>query len=334
MVNSPEVSWAPPPSPLPSPLGSPLPEAGIPASPRRPGFRERLVDLAAEYEELQARCETLAADNRDLREKLAAVQSGAEGGRVRDSLVPLPSAVAYSTDQDKEGDGRDALAIEDNGGKGSREDRKGRDDRDDRDDHDAREARKAEGSGRLDSYRTVDHCAERSYGKPSDGGGAANRGNARGSGDGGPGAASGDEESGSSSSSGSEGSHGHHRRRRKHRRRHSHGHRRRRRHASRSRSARSRSRRGKRPPSPPRREGALVARGLYGSGDHRRDIEDFCMKNQLEARVISALKSMPESKQRKVMGTDGGENSYLLIDRVKNPNAVVMSRIRKIEAEM
>jgi len=43
---------------------------------------------------------------------------------------------------------------------------------------------------------------------------------------------------------------------------------------------------------------------------------------------------MPEAKQRKVMGTDGGENSYLLIDRVKNPNGVVMSRIRKIESDL
>jgi len=41
---------------------------------------------------------------------------------------------------------------------------------------------------------------------------------------------------------------------------------------------------------------------------------------------------MSESDQKKVMGTDGGENSYMLIDRVKNPNGVVMSRIRKIES--
>lgn len=72
-------------------------------------------------------------------------------------------------------------------------------------------------------------------------------------------------------------------------------------------------------------------RPTFGSGDHRTDLDGFISKNQLEARVAHALRTMSESDQRRVMGTDGGENSYLLIDRVKNPNAVVMSRIRKLE---
>ena len=33
-----------------------------------------------------------------------------------------------------------------------------------------------------------------------------------------------------------------------------------------------------------------------------------------------------QEHQKRVMGTDGGENSFILIDRVKNPNAVTMSR--------
>mmetsp|Transcript_1664 Transcript_1664/g.3861 ORF Transcript_1664/g.3861 Transcript_1664/m.3861 type:complete len:92 (+) Transcript_1664:1002-1277(+) len=70
---------------------------------------------------------------------------------------------------------------------------------------------------------------------------------------------------------------------------------------------------------------------LFGTGDHRLDLDGFISKNMLEARVAHALRSMTESDQKKVMGTDGGENSYLLVDRVKNPNAVVMSRIRKLE---
>jgi len=71
--------------------------------------------------------------------------------------------------------------------------------------------------------------------------------------------------------------------------------------------------------------------GSYGTGDHRLDLDSFITKNQLEARVAHALRTMSTDEQKKVMGTDGGENSFLLIDRVKSPNAVVMSRIRKLE---
>jgi len=61
------------------------------------------------------------------------------------------------------------------------------------------------------------------------------------------------------------------------------------------------------------------------------DLDSFISKNKLEARVAHALRTMSQDHQKKVMGTDGGENSFLLIDRVKSPNAVVMSRIRKLE---
>jgi len=137
------------------------------------------------------------------------------------------------------------------------------------------------------------------------------------------------------------------RRRRRHRRRRSHHSktrhriRRRRRVDNRCRSrgqsgGRSRSRKRQPPPATQPASSAMwrpdPPRGFFGSGDHRRDLQDFCSKNQLEARVVAALQSMSEVNQRKVMGTDGsGENSYLLIDRVKNPNGVVMSRIRKVE---
>jgi muramoyltetrapeptide carboxypeptidase LdcA involved in peptidoglycan recycling len=74
-----------------------------------------------------------------------------------------------------------------------------------------------------------------------------------------------------------------------------------------------------------------MVRGQYGCGDHKQDLEGFIFKNQLEARVAHALRTMSEPDQKRVMGTDGGENSYVLIDRVKNPNGVVMSRIRRLE---
>lgn len=89
---------------------------------------------------------------------------------------------------------------------------------------------------------------------------------------------------------------------------------------SRGRASRSNSRR--------RRIGAI---GAYGTGDHRMDLDTFISKNKLEARVAHALRTMNTEHQKKVMGTDGGENSFMLIDRVKSPNAVVMSRVRKLE---
>lgn len=73
--------------------------------------------------------------------------------------------------------------------------------------------------------------------------------------------------------------------------------------------------------------------GSFGTGDHRLDLDSFITKNILEARVAHALRTMSTDEQKKVMGTDGGENSFLLVDRVKCPNAVVMSRIRRLEQQ-
>uniref|UniRef100_A0A7S4RVM9 Uncharacterized protein n=1 Tax=Alexandrium monilatum TaxID=311494 RepID=A0A7S4RVM9_9DINO len=320
MVNSPAASWAPPPSPLPSPLGSPLPEASLEVAPRRLTFRERLAELAAEYEELQVRCDSLLADNRELRSQLAASHPDMDLSLMNHPGGPSSAPAAWSGQK----------------GGGIGDPREGREGDKGREGPDGLGSRRSEGPDRAEgSYHMVDHRMDRMLAKRSDGdvGPGPHQRQARGSMPM-PGAGSGDEgESCSSSSSVSEG-HGHHggRRRRRHRRRHSH--RRHRRHGGRSRTrSRGRSGGGGRSRQSPPRGSGTGTRGLYGCGDHRRDIEDFCLKNQLEPRVSSALKSMPESKQRKVMGTDGGENSYLLIDRVKNPNAVVMSRIRKIEAE-
>ncbi|CAE8704283.1 unnamed protein product, partial [Polarella glacialis] len=121
-----------------------------------------------------------------------------------------------------------------------------------------------------------------------------------------------------------------HHRRRRHRRKSGGGRRRRKRSKSRS-SSYSRSR------TPARRTGGarpqarpLKGLGYTGSGDHRADVDEFCSKNQLDVKVVDAVEALSEADQKKIMGTDGGENSFVLIDRVKNPNAVVMSRIRKM----
>lgn len=120
-------------------------------------------------------------------------------------------------------------------------------------------------------------------------------------------------------------------RRRDRRHRERHGKRRRRKTRRGHKKDRSRSRSGTRSRS--RAKPRVSPRRTFGSGDHRTDLDGFISKNQLEARVAHALRTMSEADQRRVMGTDGGENSYLLIDRVKNPNAVVMSRIRKLEGQ-
>lgn len=73
--------------------------------------------------------------------------------------------------------------------------------------------------------------------------------------------------------------------------------------------------------------------GNHGSGDHEADLDEFISKNQLDDKVCDSLRALRESHQKKIMGTDGGENSFVLIDRVKNPNAVVTSRINKLLAD-
>lgn len=70
--------------------------------------------------------------------------------------------------------------------------------------------------------------------------------------------------------------------------------------------------------------------GYLGSGDHQRDLDEFINKNELDVKTASALGALSTDGQKKVMGTDGGENSFHLINKVNSPNGVVMSRIRKL----
>mmetsp|Transcript_82 Transcript_82/g.221 ORF Transcript_82/g.221 Transcript_82/m.221 type:complete len:208 (+) Transcript_82:77-700(+) len=70
--------------------------------------------------------------------------------------------------------------------------------------------------------------------------------------------------------------------------------------------------------------------GNHGSGNHKDDLEEFITSNELDSRTVDALEALGEEQQKKVMGTDGGENSFVLKDKVNNPNAVVMSRIRRL----
>jgi len=58
-------------------------------------------------------------------------------------------------------------------------------------------------------------------------------------------------------------------------------------------------------------------------------LQKFIEENQLDARTVNALEALGEADQKRVMGTDGGPNTFILIDKVKNPSAVVMSRMRR-----
>lgn len=71
--------------------------------------------------------------------------------------------------------------------------------------------------------------------------------------------------------------------------------------------------------------------GNYGTGDNNADIEKFICDNKLDDRTVDALSALDERQQKAVMGTDGGQNTFQLDGKVNNPNAVVMSRIRKMK---
>lgn len=78
-------------------------------------------------------------------------------------------------------------------------------------------------------------------------------------------------------------------------------------------------------------------RSLSGSRGRKLDkspheeLEEFITKNELSDRVVVNLKKLSKREQRNVMGLDGGRNSFVLIGAVRNPSAVVMSRMKRLE---
>jgi len=100
---------------------------------------------------------------------------------------------------------------------------------------------------------------------------------------------------------------------------------------SRSRSRRGGGRSPARDARPPQRNDRPMQQlGNKGSGDHKVDVQEFIERNQLDDRVVDAIHALDEASQMKLMGTDGGQNTFDLLGKVNNPNAVVMSRIRKM----
>lgn len=73
-----------------------------------------------------------------------------------------------------------------------------------------------------------------------------------------------------------------------------------------------------------------------GAGQKRdppNTVDEFVHKNGLLRRTEMALKELGSREQRHVMGLDGGRNGFILIGRVRDPDAVVMSRIKRLSTE-
>ncbi|CAE8584336.1 unnamed protein product, partial [Polarella glacialis] len=66
---------------------------------------------------------------------------------------------------------------------------------------------------------------------------------------------------------------------------------------------------------------------------HREQLREFCSINELSDRVVQVLLAVGQEEQRHVMGLDSGRNTYYLTGTVRDPNAVVMSRLRRLEKE-
>lgn len=60
------------------------------------------------------------------------------------------------------------------------------------------------------------------------------------------------------------------------------------------------------------------------------DIERFVRINRLESRCDQILRELSPGTARKVMGLDGGANTFELRGDVRNPTAVVIARVRKV----
>uniref|UniRef100_A0A6T1M806 Uncharacterized protein n=1 Tax=Alexandrium monilatum TaxID=311494 RepID=A0A6T1M806_9DINO len=119
-----------------------------------------------------------------------------------------------------------------------------------------------------------------------------------------------------------------HRRHGGHSRRRRHHHRRRHRDRERDRGRDRRRARGGDGGGDGPRADRKVEGASGGSGDWHRDLKEFVRKNNLDDRTQAALRGLDRSTAKQVMGIDGGTNSFIL-EGVRNPDAVVMSRIRR-----
>jgi len=79
--------------------------------------------------------------------------------------------------------------------------------------------------------------------------------------------------------------------------------------------------------SPPRRRPSPDD----GRSPHEANLREFCTQNELSDRVVAALRSIGRREQRHIMGLDGSRNSFILTGNVRDPNAVVLSRLKRLK---
>jgi len=65
------------------------------------------------------------------------------------------------------------------------------------------------------------------------------------------------------------------------------------------------------------------------TGNLDEDIDTFCRINRLEKRCHEILHEIEPRMARKVMGLEGGSNTFELKGDVRNPTAVVIARAQK-----
>eukprot|EP00933_Yihiella_yeosuensis_P047660 TRINITY_DN4356_c0_g8_i1.p1 TRINITY_DN4356_c0_g8~~TRINITY_DN4356_c0_g8_i1.p1 ORF type:complete len:141 (-),score=20.79 TRINITY_DN4356_c0_g8_i1:82-504(-) len=68
-----------------------------------------------------------------------------------------------------------------------------------------------------------------------------------------------------------------------------------------------------------------------GRSGWREDLKEFIRKNRLGDRVQDMLDELGEREAMEVMGITGGKNTFILDESVRNPDAVVVSRIRRVQ---
>lgn len=93
--------------------------------------------------------------------------------------------------------------------------------------------------------------------------------------------------------------------------------------------------RGGRPPrgrSGPVRRRPRSAGGAVG--DVSADIARFCQVNRLQPRCEKTLSELPPDMALRVMGLSSGSNTFELSGDVRDPNAVVLARIRKARDQL
>jgi len=86
-------------------------------------------------------------------------------------------------------------------------------------------------------------------------------------------------------------------------------------------------------PAPKGASEALPAKQPEAPAAETGSVDDFIRANGLAPRTATALRAASSKEQKKVMGLNGGKNGFVLLGRVRDPDAVVMSRLKNLESK-